>query len=153
SAVDIPITLGGPQTWTIDDALAVFNGQIDGNQSLTLNFHGGAIAPYSEIEVGDLTVGGVGVLYLDGDTAGNATDGSPVAVANGAGIEADQTANNVGPLTVGRDGFVSVGGVDDGGGQLAVNGAMTLTDSAELDLAVDAPGTNAGRDYSQIKAS
>jgi outer membrane protein assembly factor BamB len=150
---DLPITLGAPQTWTIGEGPVVFNGAVTGNQDLALNFDTGSIDPWSAMDVGDITAHGTGGLYLDGDTAVNSTDLDPITVSNGAGVEADQTDNTVAPLTVGSDGWVSVGGIDNGGGELAVNGVTTFAANSQLDLAIDAPGTIAGLDYSQLTAT
>jgi hypothetical protein len=151
-SLSLPITLGAPQTWGVDQGPVVFNDQISGNQSLSLNFNDGSIEPSSSMEVGRLGGAGEGGFYLDGDTAVNSTDLNLVQLAGGAGVEADQTGNAIGPLELDQNGWLSLGGIDNGGAELAVNGTLSLY-SAELDMAVDSAGTTAGLDYSKLTAA
>jgi hypothetical protein len=145
----LPILLAAPQTWTIDEGPVTFTGQIVGNQNLSLGFDNGSVAPTSA-EVGDISATGDGGIYLDGRADLNSSSGSSVNVESGAGIEADKTGNSVGPITVGSDGWVSVGAIDNGAGTLAVDGNAAFTSGSELDIAVNAPGITAGADYSQL---
>jgi hypothetical protein len=147
-----PITLSTPQTWAIDEGPVSFTGSIAGNQNLTLDLDSGAIEPTSA-EVGDITATGEGSIYLDGNDRVDSLDGNSVDVGNGAGIESDRTGNAVGPLTVGSDGWLSVGGNDSGAGSLSVQGDLTFQNGSELDLPVDMPGTIAGTDYPQITST
>src|SRR5262249_905621 len=120
-----------------------------GNQALTVDFNGGSVETPS-MDVGPITASGVGGFYLDG---GNLGFSNPVTLEDNAGIGAGQVATHVGPLTVDSTSWVSLGGVEDGGAELAVRGAATFDLGSELDLAVDAPGTTAGTDYSELTAT
>ncbi len=148
-----PITLDQPQSWNIDEGPVPFVDAIAGSEPLTLKLSNGSIEPVSGMEVGPITASGVGGLYLDGDTQVNSSDSAPVSVSADAGLEADDIDNSVGPLTVGSGGWLSVGGVDDGGGSLTVDGNLQTDPGGEVDLAVDAPGTTAGTTYSAVTAT
>jgi hypothetical protein len=154
STLDLPLTLGAPQSWTIDDADTPFDDAVSGDQPLRVAFsNGSSLVPSGGIEVGDLTASGEGGFYLNGSMAVNSTDSSVVNLENGGGIEADLSNNSVGPVTVDSDGWLSVGGIANGGSSLAVDGNLTFNDGSELDLSVASPGTEAGVDYSQLTAT
>jgi hypothetical protein len=148
----LPILLGALQTWTIGEGPVSFTDPIVGNQNLSLDFEGGSIEPASA-EVGDISATGDGGFYLDGDDAVDSADGSATSVAGGAGIEADRTGNSIGPVTIGSNGWLSVGEVDDGAGELSVDGPATFTSGSELDLAADEPFTISNSQYSQLTAT
>lgn len=158
SEVGLPLVLTAPQSWTLDENEIPLDA-VTGNQPLTMDFNAGSSAqPEADIEVGPITESGDGALYLDGQTLSgpttvNSSDGNSLELENGAGIEADREDNTVGPLTVDSTGWVSVGGVADGGSSLAVDGALTFKSGSELDLEVDAPGTDASSDYTQLTAT
>lgn len=115
--------------------------------------NGSSLVPSGGIEVGDVTATGEGGFYLNGSMAVNSTDSGSVDLQNGGGIEADLSNNSVGPVTVDSDGWLSVGGVANGGSSLAVDGGLTFNSGSELDLSVASPGTEAGADYSQLTAT
>lgn len=150
----LPLTLSADQTWTIDEGPVPISGIVSAPQyeSLTLDFANGEIEP-SDLEVGDLTATGQGDIHLDGNMAVNSDSLGPITLDNDAGLEADESGNSVGPVSVGSNGWISVGGFDNGGGALAVDGNLAFAGGSELDLAVDAPGTSAGSDYSQITST
>lgn len=163
-AFDLPLTLAVPQSWMIGAGPVLLRSAVSGGEPLTVNFDSGSVEPQSGMEVGAITGNGVGGFYLDGNQSLNSSDENPIAVVHGAGIEADQTGNSSGPVMVYPGGYLSVGGVADGGGQLGVNGELSFVNSygspgntvsggQELDLAVDAPGTTPGVDYSQVTAT
>jgi Bacterial Ig-like domain (group 3) len=156
----LPITLGASQDWLINEGPVVFNDAVNGSQQVTMSFDNGSVEPSAGLEVGPVLVegdndgdGDGGGLYLDGDMAVNSTDLNPVEATADGGIEADGPGNSVGPLTLASEAWLSVGGVNDGAGELAVHGALSFNSNSELDLAVDAPGTTAGLDYSQVTAT
>jgi Bacterial Ig-like domain (group 3) len=149
--IDFPITLGAGQVWTINEGPTSID-SVTGNKALTVNFNSGSIEPNYDIEVGSVSASGAGGFYLDGGASVNGTDDSPIVLAGGAGIEADQPGNTVGPVTVGPGGWLSVGGVDDGAGELSVSGSATFASGSELDLYVDQAGTSSW-DYSQLSTT
>jgi hypothetical protein len=162
--LDLPLLLGAPQSWTIDSGPVVLGGGVSGDETLALNVDAGSIEPRAGFEVGPISEDGNGGFYLDGNESVNSTDGNAITLLNGAGIEADQTGNTVGPVTLEPSGWISVGGIDDGGGRLDVDGSvtsltsvtqggLTFSGGSTLDLAVDHPGTSAGVDYSQLTAT
>ena len=148
-----PITLQAPQTWTIDEGPTLLDGNVAGAQALTVDFDHGSIEPAGGLGVGDIEATGDGGFYLDGSMTLNWPGTALTTVESGAGIEADQQYNHIGGLNVDSGGWVSVGGVDNGGGTLSVSGDLTFNNGSELDLAIDAPGTTAGLDYSQVTAT
>jgi outer membrane protein assembly factor BamB len=154
STLDLPLTLGAPQTWTIDEADTPLDQAVAGDEPLTVDFsNSSSVVPSGGFEVGDLTATGDGALYLNGNMTVNSTDSNPTELDSGGGIEADQSNNSVGPVTVGSGGWLSVGGVANGGSSLGVDGNLTFMGGSELDLSVASPGTAAGTDYSQLTAT
>ena len=157
----MPITLDSPQTWTIDAESVVLGAGVSGEQALTVNFDSGSLEPQADMEVGPITARSSGGFYRAGNASLNASDAEPVTVFSGAGLEADRTGNTAGPLLVGPIGWLSVDGIGNGAGVLSVAGAVTFAASyttdgvtysggEQLDLAIDAPGTVPGADYSQL---
>jgi hypothetical protein len=162
--LDVPLRLDAPQTWTIDEGPVALGSDVDGNQPLKVNFDSGSVEPAADMEVGDITGNYIGGFYLDGGASLNSADGNEVEVLNGAGIEADQAGNSVGPTTISEAGWLSVGGADAGAGTLAVMGDLTfqymdgtpannISAGQNLDVAVDGPGTDPGVDYSRLTAT
>lgn len=154
STLNLPLTLGAPQSWTIDDAATPFAGAVSGDEPLTVAFNAGSsLIPSGGIEVGNVTATGAGGFYLNGNMAVNATSSRSVELEAGAGIEADRSDNSVGAVTVDANGWLSVGGIADGGSTLDVEGDLRFNSNSELDLSVASPGTEAGLDYSQLAAT
>jgi hypothetical protein len=161
--LNLPITLGTPQTWAIEGgSLSV--GQVTGTtDALNIDLSGGSTLAFfdSENEAGALTIAGdnpsnIGaradfngsvVVGVPTSTAGlNSTDGQPISL-NDAEIVAIY-ASTIGPLT-------STGGavVASEGSSLTVNGAMTLDPTSVVELLISRAGSTPSTDYSQLKAS
>jgi hypothetical protein len=175
--LELAITLGASQTWTIDGN--------SGHNGVTLGVGGfghltGASAALGvdlshqaffgvyqqDVEVGTVTITGGnpsdtgsaaiqnGDVYVGfGPTIGgslNATDGNPVHLID---AELNVIDGTVGALTsTGGDLYVGLlGGVPSGG--LAVAGGVTLDSASQVKLFINHAGTTARTDYSQLSAS
>jgi hypothetical protein len=112
STLDLPLTLGAAQAWTIDEAQTPFDDAVSEDEPLTVDFsNGSSVYPTGGVEGGDVTAPGDGGFYLNGGMAVNSTNSNPFELENGGGIEANQSNNSVGPVTVDANGWSSVGGV------------------------------------------
>ncbi|MEA2391591.1 MAG: hypothetical protein QOK31_1700 [Solirubrobacteraceae bacterium] len=159
TVLDLPITLGADQTWTVDAGSTGTGGlsvkTVTGAHTLAINFNstnGGSLSFNGDSEVGALTLHAADSftgINLEGKL--NATDGSPVNL-NTAGLFATGGSNATGPLTA-TNGWIQVGQGTTPDGTLAVNGAVTLDSSTLLALHINQPGTSPGADYSQLTAT
>lgn len=160
--LNLPITLGTPQTWAIaGGSLSV--GQVTGTtDALNINLSGGSTLAFfdSENEAGALTIAGdnpsnIGaradfngsVIVGQASTARlNSTDGQPIRLSDAEIV--GSSASTIGPLT-------STGGavVTSEGSSLTVNGAMTLDPTSVVELLISRAGSTPSTDYSQLKAN
>jgi hypothetical protein len=145
----LPIDLTGAQTWTVSEGPVRFSQGIGGSEGLALDASNGSlVAPDGGMEVGPVSATGDGGFYLDGGTSLNETSGSSIDVSDGAGLEADQASNTISGLDVDTDGWLSIGDIDNGPGELySVQSVSFVDSSSTLDIGVDAPG-----DYSELGA-
>jgi len=168
SLLDVPITLAGPQTWSItggspNQQLLVLGTVSDADKDpLAITLDDDAGLTFQDAEVGPVSVLGEGsgpdgdikLGYFDNTgavVAGslNAIDGNPVSVTQGAGLfSLDGT---VAPLTV-ADGLIQVGQADQAG-TLTVDQSATLDQQSALVTFINGPGTTAGTDYSELTTS
>jgi hypothetical protein len=160
--LDMPITLGAPQTWTIaggerGQQVSVGANVSGASKALGINFSSGMFSTSLNLD-GDAEVGAVevtgqtGALVL-GEPGGpqgslNGTDGNPVKLA-GAGLVSFDGAT--GPLTI-DEGRVQVGEIY-AAGPLAVDGAVTLSPTSSFLIFINKSGTVADTDYSQLSAT
>jgi hypothetical protein len=168
SVVDLPITLGGAQSWSItggspnqqllalgtvsdanDDPFAV---ELEDNGGLTLQ--DAEVGPVDVVGEGAAPDGVIKLGYFDQSgnvVAGslNATNGNPVSITSGAGIFAID--GTIAPLTL-TDGLIQVGQADHAG-TLTVDGSATLDQNSALVTFINEPGTTSGSDYSELTTS
>lgn len=170
--LSVPITLSAPQTWSINrvngglnEGLEV-NANISGAVSDTLGINFGTSYAFfgitADAEVGAVTVTGSGALALGALASGaggavqgslNGTNGNPVGLGSATFLVALDGAT--GPLTVGEVASLQVGepGPAQGtSGTLAVNGGVTFNSTSNFFSFIH-PGTVAGTNYSQLRAS
>ncbi len=160
--LNLPITLGTPQTWAIEGgSLSV--GQVTGTtDALNIDLSGGSTLAFfdSENEAGALTIAGgdpsnIGaradfngsvLVGLPSTARLNSTDGQPIHLSDAEIV--GSSASTIGPLT-------STGGavVTSEGSSLTVNGAMTLDPTSVVELLINRAGTTPSTDYSQLKAN
>ncbi len=174
------ITLGAPQTWSLDGGGSadfgglIFEGGVYGDYPLAI-----ALSNRGELSLDDVPVHGdfvpgsadVGAGTI---TGANPSDSGPLASSNGRvsldsanlhGSDLNASGNPVrlrdaeiesnsgllGPLTT-SGGLVEVG--TGAPGTLAVNGAVTLDSASEVDLLIDGAGPGPGPlSYSQLSAT
>jgi Bacterial Ig-like domain (group 3) len=168
SVLDVPITLGGPQTWSITGgspnqqllALGAVSDANDDPFAITLQDNAGLT--FQDAEVGPVSVLGEGaapngVIKLgyfndSGALVGgslNASDANPVSVTSGAGVFA--LDGTIAPLTV-TDGLIQLGQADHAG-TLTVDQSATLDQQSALVTFINGPGTTSGTDYSELTTS
>jgi hypothetical protein len=156
--IHAPITLGAPQTWTINGGDPP---NLDGNvtgaaDALTIqtsNF--GSLFVLSDVEAGAITIsgeqGGVDLGLTTGKPASmNGTNGNPV---NLSGTNLNAFDGSVGTLTLTGNDQVQVGQSGTPAGMLTVNGSATLDSTSNLLVFISGSGTTAGTDYSQLSAT
>ncbi|HEY5196264.1 MAG TPA: Ig-like domain-containing protein [Solirubrobacteraceae bacterium] len=161
-----PLNLQGQQSWSFtggaSDPLVLIGGAVSGSDSLTIDLNDQVSLAFTSANVGEVTVTGdgdpqdgaiqVGSLDKSGTlTAGslNATDAQPVSFFEGAGLFA--LDGSIGPLFI-ASGIVQVG-EDDRAGELTVAGSASIDPQSELFAYINGPGTTAGSDFSQLKAT
>jgi hypothetical protein len=146
---ELPIDLTSAQTWTVANGPVYFSKYIGGESPLGLELSNGSlVAPDGGMEVGAVSATGDGGLYLDGGGSINQTSSGSIDVSDGAGLEADQANNTTSWLDVDSGGWLSLGELDNGPGDLYSGQSVTFADgSSTFDVGVDAPG-----DYSQLGA-
>ncbi len=155
--LDVPITLGAPQTWSIKGVNGVFIPALTGStQALHLNLSNEGSLALGDTEIGPVTVKSEGFsefgLVMTG-TSLNGTDGNPVSLSGGAGLAVTASSpSEIGPLTISGGGLLIGQGVTPDA-TLAVNGGVTLDSESMLRLDIDQSGATPGADYSQLTAS
>jgi hypothetical protein len=168
-SLDLPITLGAPQTWTVAGdppvpgvifgaGLALVAPVTGPSQALTIRMSNGASLALSR----DNEVGPVTVIGADGGTSGrgsfrngtvevagelNAVDGNPVTVTN-AQLEA---YGQLGPLTL-TGSSLDVGQSLPGAG-FATAPAVRLDGRSNVLFTIPGGGFVAGSDYSQLRST
>ncbi len=167
--INAPLVLSSPQTWSIGSAgangynvLTVLGG-ITGSGANALNVSFPAVYEAdlfidSDVEVGPVTVTGVGGLHLGGAPGSNlpgsvnGIDGQPV-VLNGATLVANPGAN-VGPLALnGGTLLLGTNPQNDGTTTLHVSGSASLSSTATTRAFINDNGPSAGIDFSQLSVS
>jgi hypothetical protein len=158
SAIDTPITLTAPQSWTIDGGeyagLTVSNKVTGPSDALAIDLGHGSLEVIDDVEAGAVTVTGAYRLTLWGpgsETAKlNATDDNHVNFSAGTELVADNGA--IGPLTLTGAGLYlsNLGNVNSAGG-LSVAGGVTLGNTFTTEIVKS--GNVAGTDYGQLTAT
>jgi Bacterial Ig-like domain (group 3) len=170
--INAPLTLGAAQTWAIGkgtgsayDSLSL-TGAITGSSSaLSLTFPAssgaatGDLFVDSNMEVGPVTVSGVGGLHIGGCPTCNApgsvngSDGNAVLIHAGAKLVANPRST-VGPLTVtGGKLLLGTNTTNTGATTLAANGAFSIDSASTTTTFINANGSTPGTDFSQLSAT
>jgi Bacterial Ig-like domain (group 3) len=168
SLIDVPMTLGGAESWSItggspNQQLLLLGPVSDtAGDTLGITLQDNAGLTFQDAEVGPVDVVGDGgasdaaikLGYFDNTgalVAGslNATNQNKVSLTDGAGLLSVE--GTVGPLSA-TDALVQVGQVDHAGTLTADQSVMLDQDSALLTF-INAPGTTSGSDYSQLSTS
>jgi hypothetical protein len=160
-SVTLPITLGAPQTWSLggsDSSPTVQGATVTGNEPLALDLANDAWLFPQSIDVGTITASGSGELWLMGSDDLNSSSGHTLSLANGAQLLAQSTGNATGPVVVDSGGSLMLGAGSDitdavSPGTLDVHGGVTFTANSTLGLTINAAGTSAGTDFSQLSVS
>jgi hypothetical protein len=157
--IDIPVTLGDSQTWTIsgdgqpgETGVLVDQASVSSNVTVDLE-DAGALYTNSFGESGTLTAtgDGSGALVLGGSQAQ-----LPNVILNQGtsfiDLSPDATSGEITPTTEpGPDGFLfAIGGTGAPDGTLAVNGWEDLGPDVALSLNIDDNGSTPSTDYSQL---
>ena len=162
TVINAPLTLSAGQTWTI--ALAGFYNNLSllggatGAQPLSVAFPAtahGDLFVNSDMEVGNVTVSGVGGLHLGSSTipgSVNGTDGNSVTVST-ATVVANAGAR-VGALTMSSGTLLlGTGASNNQASTLQVKGGTTLGSTATTKMLITDNGSTAGTDFSQLSAT
>ncbi len=156
--LDIPITLGAPQTWSIKgvNGVVIQPGLTGSTQALHVNLSNEGSLALGNTEIGAVTVESNGLSEFGITMVGtslNGTDGNPVSLSAGAGLAVTASSpSKIGPLTMSGGGLLIGQGVTPDA-TLAVDGGVTLDSESGLRLDIDHPGATPGADYSQLTAS
>ena len=142
ATLSLPITLGAPQTWSLEQWRFVLDGNVTGPEAaLGANLgYRGELAVNSNVEAGPITITGTGGhLPLEIQNGGlNATDGHSVSLVN--------TELYVPPLYNARTADAGVGALTSTASDLildeplAVSGGVKLDSSSKVQLALSQTG-------------
>jgi hypothetical protein len=161
TSIGLPITLGGPNTWTIGGGVEIYGNLSGSPQPLAMSISGGLNIDGASNEVGDVTIAGPGGVQL-GNGPVNARPTSDLNGADGHTVTVDNAtlagAGTVGPLSI--NGGTLIPGFDPScpsdspcnPGALRVDGSMALA-SASVVFSDLTPGTGSptpGQDYPQV---
>ncbi len=170
--IQAPLVLGAPQTWAVGkgtgtsyNSLTLTAGVTGSSSALALTFPTSTGAATGDLfvdanmEVGPVTVSGVGGLHIGGSpTSGligsvNGSDGNTLTVHNGAKLVPNPSSTS-GPLTI-SDGKLLLGtnSTNTGATTLVVKGAYSINSSSTTTTFVNEDGTTAGTDFSQLSAT
>lgn len=160
-----PLSLSAAQTWTIgssvgyDDVSLAPPAAVRGPFSLGVAFPArgyGDLFVDSDMEVGPVTVTGVGGFHIGAPTTAgsvNGTDGQPVVMRNGPVLVANPEAT-VGPLSLSSASLLlGTGPSNTKTTTLRVNGTASLDSASTTTTYVNDNGATPGVDYSQVSAS
>jgi len=162
--LELPLTLGAPQTWSIaggshGQQLGVDGAVTGESESLGIHFSASGFLNLSnDVEVGRVSISGGGALSLarppgsEGPLSLNGTDGNPVELGEGSSLAAYGLHSAIGPLTV-RSGRLQVGEGFPPEGTLTVAGSLKLNSRTNLSLYIAHGGVTPGTDFSQLRVS
>ncbi len=158
----VPITLGAPQTWSVDGGGSFGDlnlGTVTGAQTLHVDLSHRARVTAPTVEVGALSIVGANAAdtgahaiengYLEPGEL-NGSDGSAVNITDAELKSFFDSSYSVGPLTS-TGGAIGLGSIYPG--TVTVNGGVTLDSASLITVGVNKPGTVAGTDYSQLSPS
>jgi hypothetical protein len=169
TVINAPLSLGAAQTWAIGkgsgsgyNSLSLTGGITGSGSALSLAFPSagaGDVFVDSNMEVGNVTVSGDGGLHVGGcPTCGDpgsvdATDGHSVTINSGATLVANPNSM-VGPLAI-TSGKLLLGTntTNTGTTTLAVKGAYSINSASSNSTFINANGSTAGTDFSQLNAT
>ncbi len=164
--ISAPVALtGGSQTWVLGSSTNGYNsltflGGITGSgTAVTTSIPRGDLFIDSDMEVGPVVSNGPGGFHIGGKpgsgTPGsvNGTDGQPFTVNGGTLIP--NPSSTSGPLAMNNSTTLLLGTntTNTGATTLHVNGAASLGSSTTTKTFIDANGSTAGTDFSQLSAS
>lgn len=142
--ISLPLALTAAQTWSINGGPLRIDGNVTGSAS-ALTINGGVNFLGADVEVGPVSIGGGGFGYIGSSL--NGSDHNSVSFSGGGRLEAIGNGST-GPLTM-TDGTLAVVNAT----VLGVEGAASFASTSTLILNVEANGTTAGTDYSQLSAT
>ncbi len=158
--IQLPITLGASQTWSITGGarkqLVQLSGPVTGSaDTLGINFlSSGILLLRSDVEAGPVTLSGDGVVQFGGRL--NATDGNAVNLSDGVVLDplyGGGTAFRVGPLTSTGADLDLANSPTSHVAQLGIDGGVTLDSTSTVTMGIVSSGTAAGSDFSQLSAT
>lgn len=169
TVINAPLSLGAAQTWTVGagtgsayNSLSLTGGITGSSSALGLSFPSdgqGDVFVDSNMEVGNVTVSGVGGLHVGGcPTCGdpgsvNGTDGHSVTINSGATLVANPSST-VGALSItGGKLLLGTNTTNTGTTTLAVNGAASINSASTTTTYIDDNGSTPGTDFSQLSAT
>lgn len=169
AVINLPLNLTAAQTWTIGggsgsgyNSLSLVGGIGGSGSVLNVAFPAtgyGDLYVDSNMEVGSVTVSGVGGLHVGGcptcNTPGsvNGTDRNTVLIRSGASLVANPSST-VGPLAItGGKLLLGTNRTNTGTTTLGVNGAFSIDSASTTTTFINANGPTPGTDFSQLNAS
>ena len=172
AVIKVPLALSAPQRWAIGlsfgsshNSLTVLGSVTGPSSPVGVMFHTsngaatGDLFVDSSMQVGDVTVDGVGGLHVGAcptcnhPGSVNGTDGNEVTMNSGSTLTANPGAT-VGPLTL--NGAELLLGTNIGNTQpttLGVNGSVTMDAATTTTAYINDNGSTPGLDFSQLAAS
>lgn len=158
SNLDLPITLGAAQTWSITggangEAVNV-DGRVTGTgHNLTVDFFANktSLDLAGDDQVGAFSASGNGTVALVSGSL-NGRDGNVISFSGGAGLFVGAPGITSGPLSI-SGGPLNVGQGLSPDGTLSVSGGVTLDSSSTLSMYIDQAGTTPSTDFSQLTAT
>jgi hypothetical protein len=171
--IGVPITLGGPQTWSVSGNVSPPTTFVGGDLSLngnvtgvTADTVGVTLGQEAELglagtnEVGDVTVtgatGSVGpasngqVEMANGNLAADDLNGTNENTVSMTNVQFNASNTTTGPLTM-TNGILALGSGEGSAQLLTVHNTATLN-GGDLLFYITSPGATAGTDYPQLSA-
>lgn len=158
--IQLPITLGASQTWSVaggsHSQLLQLRGSVTGSaETLGINFSSsGILLLRSDVETGPVMLGGDGVVQFGGGL--NGTDGNPVSLTDGVVLDplfGGGTVFTVGPLASTGAELDLEDSPSNHVAQLGIDGGATLDSTSTVAMGIVSSGRTAGSDFSQLSAT
>lgn len=159
-SIVMPIELSAAQTWTVKGGMngeQLNVGEVSGaSHALTAALSQETFLGFQGAEVGPFTATGqgmIGILSQGGPGSLNATSGNAVKLEGEVGLFIPEEEANIGPLTVASEEASVQIGQSFQPAELKGTGAITLSANGYLHISINAEGTVAGVDYSQLSSA